>query len=224
MVLWGERWYVPKLRERIPEFTPVDRPRAIPIEMSKEVLPVLKGRDHRMRRSSRSNTYLDVPPNPRKLERERSSTLATNHAIRTHLFKPNSSPSFGILDVRGQHHTPSMSTITRTKSCMRSLIVSKSNAASQCPVSINEHKRAPKKKKTHASNPRCPAPVLSHRPSQLYTPTPMPAQHKTHARSSTMLISPDRSALTPWNQFHNLACQRGSIFACPKLWTRRATY
>ena len=172
----GKRWYVPKLRERIPEFTPVDRPRAIPIEMSKEVLPVLKGRDHRMRRSSRSNTYLDVPPNPRKLERERSSTLATNHAIRTHLFKPNSSPSFGILDAQRQHHTPSMSTITRTKSCMRSLIVSKSNAASQCPVSIDEHKRAPKKKK----NARFQSPLSSARS----IPSSESALH-TNANAST---------------------------------------
>ena len=33
--------HAPKLSERIPEFTRVDRPRMIPIEMSKEVLPVL---------------------------------------------------------------------------------------------------------------------------------------------------------------------------------------
>ena len=66
--------HAPKLSERIPEFTRVDRPRMIPIEMSKEVLPVLGTTFDFFRSSSIGMAYLDVPPNPRKLREGRASS------------------------------------------------------------------------------------------------------------------------------------------------------
>ena len=105
-------------------------------------------------------SYLDVPPNPRKLDRAISDRQTHIVRSKTYLFKPNGPVPSGILyDTRQRQYTHHRTTITHKElhEELDRIQIKRCHRTASFPIPIH-------KEETYVSNPHCPTLVLPNEP------------------------------------------------------------